>query len=145
MSGDFKFTPVVPHLVEHCWGDAAPLLSRACEQSHGRYTADAVRSEIDSGRQVLWILYKGDDDMLVAITTSMTDYPGKKMMTIQFCGADGEKPYWLSGRDIIVSSLKDFAKERGCSGIELSGRRGWGKVLSPFGFNKTYSVFELEI
>ena len=145
MSDGFKFTPVVPNLVGHCWEKAEPLIALACQQSRGRYNPDSVRSELESGRQVLWILYRGDDDMLVAITTSMTDYPGKKMMTIQFCGASGDKPYWLSGRDLVISSLRDFAKERGCSGIEISGRRGWEKVLSPLGFDKTYSVLELEI
>jgi hypothetical protein len=144
-NADAKFTPISPSLVDACWERAEPMIERACAYSNGRFTPESVRDEIDKGIQVLWVLYKGDDDMMVVLTTSIQNYPDRKMLNIPFCGSDGSESYWHDNRSMIISRLKDWASQHGCSGIELSGRKGWEKVLSPLGFEKSYIVLELEI
>lgn len=56
-----SFSMVHPSLVDHCWDDAGGFLARAAEESSGRYDIFSIRQEIDTGRQQLWILFKGED------------------------------------------------------------------------------------
>ena len=142
---EVKFTPVSPGLVGHCWDIARPMIGRACEFSNGKFDTDSVRAELVSGAQVLWILYRGDDEMLVALTTSVLNYPRKRVLNIPFCGSNGNDSYWYRHRDLIVPKLIDWADRHHCSGIEVSGRGGWERVLSPFGFRKSFVTLELEI
>ena len=141
---DIKFTAVSPRFVNSCWGKAKPLLEKACEESNGRFKINSIKDQIDSGVQVLWMLYDSDsDEILVSITTSVLNYPDRRLLAIMFCGADGLDSYWLDHRDKIVPELVEWAKIQGCSGIEVSGREGWVKVLAPYGFEKTYVTLEV--
>lgn len=142
---EVRFTPVSPDYVGVCWDMAYPLISKACETSNGRFTAESVRDQLESGVQILWILYSTDNKMLVAMTTGISEYPGRRLLNIMFCGSDGDGVYWLEHREKIVPGLIEWAKMQGCSGIEVSGREGWEKVLSPYGFKKSYVTLEMEI
>jgi len=140
-----KFTAVSPDLVDSCWDRAMPIIHKACEVSNGRFTASSVKKQIDMGIQILWVLYRGDDEMLLVLTTGISDYPDRKLLSVIFCASNGEGTYWLRQREKIVSALVEWAKLQKCSGIELSGRSGWERVLSPFGFKKAYVTLEMEV
>ena len=143
-SDEAKFTPVSPQLVGACWDRAKPLIEKACEMSNGRFTIESVASDLSSGAQVLWILYRGDDDMLMALTTAVSHYPDRTFLNVMFCGADGREEYFKQHRDLIVSSISAWAKMHNCSGVEISGRPGWERILAPAGYKKAYTVLELE-
>jgi len=144
MSDSVSFTPVSPELVDYCWIEAGSMLKRACDFSTGRYDIISLRKEIDSGSQVLWLLYRGDNELIAAITTAVSAYPLKKLLNISFCGSNDEG-IWLKHRDIIISTLETWAHEAGCDGIEVVGRAGWAKSLKPLGFKKTYTTMEKDI
>ena len=143
-SGGAKFTPVHPSLVKECWDEASRYLERACSTSDGRYDARSLRREVDGGFQTLWILYRGENEMIAAATTGFANYPLKKYLTITFLGSNDEGG-WYKHRDIIIDAFKDWAKSNNCSGIELVGRKGWIKALSCFGFRQTSMTIEMEI
>ena len=140
-----KFTAVSPDFLDSCWDRAKPIIDKACEMSNGRFTADSVKKQLDIGIQILWILYRGDDDMLLALTTGISDYPDKRMLNIMFCASDGENTYWYDHREKIVPPIIEWAKMQNCKGVELSGREGWAKVLAPFGFKKSYVTLDMEV
>ena len=66
-----KFTAVSPDFLDACWDRAKPIMEKACEISNGRFTADSVKEQLDMGIQILWILYQGDDDMLLVLTVKV--------------------------------------------------------------------------
>ena len=113
--------------------------------SNGRFTADSVEGDLLRGNQVLWILYRGDDDILMALTTAVSTYPDRTFLNVMFCGADGREEYFKQHRDLIVSSISEWAKIHNCSGVEISGRPGWERRLAPAGYKKAYTVLELEL
>jgi len=140
-----NFTPVFPNLIPKVWDRVEPMISLACEHSHGRFSSGDVLDELVTGAQVLWILYSGDDELLVCLTTSVCQYPGRRMLSVPFCGGLPGASHWISHRELIVEKLVDWAKRNKCSGIEASGRPAWEKVLSPMGFKKTYTTVTLNV
>jgi|ETNvirnome_2_300_1030623.scaffolds.fasta_scaffold18484_2 hypothetical protein len=137
-------TPVSPGLVDYCWVEAGTLLKKACDVSNGRYDIISLRREIDSGSQHLWILYRGDNEMIAAFTTSISTYPLKSYINISFCGSNDEG-IWIKHRDVIISSVTGWGKNFGCSGFEIIGRMGWVKSLAPLGFKRSHVTIEKEI
>jgi hypothetical protein len=135
-------------MVDGCWDDVSACLERACDTSGGRFNISWLREQVGSGGQTLWILEGDDGCPLAAATTSFADYPSRRLLTISFLGAltdSSSRPVWFNDREIIISTLSKWARENGCDGIEIIGRRGWLKALSPLGFNVSATVMELGV
>jgi len=143
-NGDISLSLVHPRYVNSCWADAGRYLARAADRSNGRYTVESIKNEILSGRQYLWILFQGDNEMIAAMTTMFNIYPDRMNLCVAFIGSNDEMG-WVKHTEFLLEHLENFAVENNCHGIECSGRDGWGKVLSPHGWEKTFTVFEKEI
>ena len=144
--GDISFTLVHPRYLDLVWPRVGPCLERATDTSGGRFSLDSVRMDILNFQQLLWVLFRGDDDLLVSATTQFVFYPLRKNLCVMFMGtSDHGERLWLRHRDLVVGALEDFAREHGCDGIELTGRVGWDRVLSKFGFEKKFIVLEKDL
>ena len=130
--------------LDDCWIEAGAFLKRAVDESRGRYDIFNVRREIESGSQHLWLLFRGENEMILAATTMFCFYPLKKNLAVVFLGSNDDS-CWIKHREIIVNTLEDFARENGCDGIEATGREGWVRVLSPFGWEKAFTVVEKDL
>lgn len=142
--GDVTFTLVHPRFLDNCWIDAGRFLRRATDRSHGRFDIFSLRRQIEAGASHLWILFQGDDEMLLAATTEIAFYPLRKNLSVTFMGGD-DSGLWYDYRDLIVEVFEDFARANECDGIELTGRDGWLKVLAKFGFEKVFTVVEKDL
>lgn len=128
---------VPPDRVAECWEEVAPLLQPAIDRSGGRFLIQDVYHLIRTGDNHLWVMF--EDGIIVACcTTTFTQYPRKRMLTGQFLG--GKKlSQWAYNLDIV---LEKWGRDNGCDGIELTGRRGWVRVLDKLGWSLTYYITE---
>lgn len=99
------------------WPRCAVWLEPALD---GTYGIDDVRADIDAGRAQLWPLERS------AAVTRIHDCPKQSILRI-----------WLAGGamdDLLANmwKLEAFAREVGCTAIELEGRRGWERVMPDF-------------
>ena len=141
-----SFSLVHPRYLDSVWDRVSVCLKRATDHSAGRFSVESVYEDIRSGNQLLWALFRGDDELLLVATTQFTFYPLRKNLCIMFMGsADHGERLWFDHRDSIVGALEDFALEHGCHGIELTGRAGWQRVLDKFGFEKKFIVLEKDL
>ncbi len=68
-------------------------------------------------------------------------YPLKRTLHIeQFC-CDSPREQWLP----LIETFKEVARLRGCADIEITGRRGWTKVLPELGFKESCVTMNLEL
>lgn len=144
---EISFTLVHPKYVDHCWIDAGRLLKLAVDESYNRYTIFDVYRDIMFGSQHLWILFSGDDEMIAALTTSLVSYPNKNNLCVMFLGSDSPDGDlgWVRYRDVILGGLEKFAMERNCDALECTGRRGWERLLAPYGWDKVFTVLEKDL
>lgn len=126
--------------IDNVWRYAAPHILRATDRSHDRYALYDIFKAVKMGQQQLWMVYEEDKDV-AAFTTSITPYPGRKILTCQFCGGSKLEEWASEATDI----LKNFAQDNDCTMIELYGRKGWVKELRKHGWEDEFSAYQLEL
>ncbi len=105
-------------------------LQRANAASVGEFSLEDIIDGLSVGAYQGWNV-----DGLFAVTV-INDYPQKRICVIQLCGGTMTKEALEKGLLLIES----FAKENGCTDLQLQGRKGWVKVLSQYGFAEQYVV-----
>ena len=130
-------------LVDHnyvsaIWNQVEPILGKSLLTAHGRYTMKSILREIVNFEQHLWIVFDDDKKIIAALTTRFVNYPDKRLLAGQFLG--GEKI--MQWRDSMLETLERWAKDNNCDGVEMTGRKGFTKVLAPHGWTPEYTVFE---
>ena len=102
------------------------FLLDALNRDGGEQDYASVCNRIMDGYLTLWMILDTVSHALVgAATTCAYQYPLKRTLHIeQFC-CDSPREDWLP----LIETFKEVAKLRGCADIEITGRRGWTKVL----------------
>jgi hypothetical protein len=104
--------------------------------TRGRSTTDDILKFLFTGQMQLWVVLD-DKEIYGQIITEIKQYPQCKMLVIQYCS--GEKNHMKFVEDKVYDTLERYAKDFGCSGIELIGRPGWHKHVVKRGY-ETRSV-----
>ena len=123
------------------WDMVEPILETAVDRSNGRYRTDDVLNAVREGKQQLWIVLDGRDNITATVTTEIRGYPGgRNVCNVRMCAGHGYKA-WVHH----LKELETWAKEQGCDMVEIMGRTGWTPELSKMGYRQTQAVFEAEI
>ena len=132
---------VPSNYVSTLWDDVSHQLSKAVARSKGRWTIPALYEAIVCGHQHLWVAFDSDKNIDGVGTTEIVQYPGKKMLCVQFLGGKNFND-WVWD---MVAKYDDWAKDNDCSGIEATARDGFWKWLQQDGFEKSYVVYQKRI
>lgn len=118
--------PIPSDLLPIYWPLARDLIAQACEHSRGKWTAEAMRKEIEERNAQLWLIYR-DEQVQAVIVTSIENYPGKRVVTAPIvCGKD--RGDWLHH----FAEIEEWARQNGCHAVELLARPGWARVLKDY-------------
>jgi hypothetical protein len=128
---------VQPEYLDVVWPKVSEFIKRSVDYSYGRWSVEDVYRFISEGKMVLWIAHD-NNSIVAASVTIVSDYPSKKFLGIQFLGGSSMNMWKEDGLDII----KDFARKCGCDGIEVIGRKGFGKYLMENGFTMPYVTYQ---
>ena len=124
--------------------DAERLLASALERSDGRHDFASIMAGLEAGRYQLWMVFDEMNSPIGALVTTIERYPLMDMLNLLFCGGESLENW----HEEMLEVLERFAKENGCSGMELVGRHGWKPFLEKFGWEASYLVcqrtFEIE-
>jgi len=129
---------VDPDYLYLIWDETSSVLDRSIGTAHGRYSLDHIAHEIMTGEQHLWVVFDDDKKVISALTTKFVSYPGKRLLAGQFLG--GERI--MRWRDSMLETLERWAVDNNCDGMEMTGRRGFERILKPHGWTPEYTVFE---
>ena len=106
------------------WADVRHLLIPAILWAGEKSERD-VTAELESGMAQLWI--GEDDEVRCGVVTCLARTVRGLVCEIWLMGGC-ERARWLHFIDRIESS----ARERGCIAIELTGRKGWARMLPQY-------------
>jgi len=134
-----KVVPVEPIGVELFWDKIEPLVKKAVSYSGGRHTVATTKYLCKIGEMKLWIVFKSVKDIEAIIITQKAIYPAKTILTIVLCG--GRNMSKWSGE--AIKTIMEYAKENGCTGVEVMGRPGWRKIFNKHvKYKESYVLFE---
>ena len=114
---------------------AVPQIVKYLEVSEGwtkgRPVVDDILKFLFTGQMQLWVVLD-NKKIYGQVITEIKQYPQCRMLTIQYCS--GEKQHMKFIDDKIYETLERYAKDNGCSGIELIGRPGWSRHVAKRGY-----------
>ena len=133
-SADYNVTGVLSHQIGDVWPVVAPLIERSIEFSDGKFSLADVHRFLEEQTCQLWLIYSAAR-LAGALVTQIINYPQDRRLLFLFCaGVEADK--WLHLSEVI----KSYAREHGCSCVEIYGRPGWVKKMRPFGFRPIHVV-----
>ncbi len=115
------------------WARCAPWIQAALNEAPLTHTLCDVRAMVDSGDAQFWPFLHS------ACITQIWDEPQAKVLH-----------HWLVGGDLtdLLShrpEIEIYARTMGCTRLLIGGRKGWERVLSPFGFELAGIVMAKEL
>ena len=132
-----------PESINSIWEKVTPLLDRAVSgQNIKREDMADILADCLTGNRLLWIIHDEEKKELVAaFVTSVKNYPMYKALVCEYVG--GEKlDDWL---ELATKTMSEFAEKVQCDTIEVNGREGWHRKLTPFGFERASSTFQKKV
>lgn len=139
MSG-VRVSAVPPEHALEVWPAVRAYVSEAVEYSRGRYEPEDILEFVVSGTHTMWIAFEGAD-IFGVVVTGFSFYPRSKYLHIVLCaGEDGQR--W---KKPMLKTMRSWAIDSDCIGIEGSGRVGWARIFAPEGAKVLWQAFELPL
>jgi len=133
---------VPPGHVHECWPSVQEFMDKAAEYTFGRYHEDDIYDLVTQRPDYnLWVAFEEGPVYYGAVVTSITEYPNKRVLAMQFCGGD-EIDRW---KDPMLALLRRWAKDTQCDAIEFTGRKGWVKLFANDGNQVQWVTCELPL
>lgn len=130
--------------VEHVndvWDSVKEFLLPAVKVTNGRYMLYDVYVAIQQSHMQLWIAFDNNKEILGCQVTAITDYPSRRILTSLFTGGRDIRKW----RDQMMAVLIRWAEDNECTGIEGYGKKGWIKMLEPYGVTSSLTMFEKDL
>ena len=118
-------TLVAPEDIDTIWDDVEGLIKKASDDLLNYIDIYKLLRE---GTFLLWIITDDNNAIVTAMTLMFQKYPRDTSLRIVTCGGEKMKE-WLNE---FLEKIEVFAKDRGCSYIDIDGRSGWSKVLKDY-------------
>jgi hypothetical protein len=109
---------------EHWWEKSKPYIADALEKSGETHSVEDVKDALQSNYAIFYPVRNG------AAIFRVEHHPRRKLLNIWLAGGDMD-----ANIDGILEAAEFHAKEFGCSGISVAGRKGWARVLKPRGYD----------
>lgn len=107
---------------------------------YGRAGTDDVIAAMMNPSIQTWIAFDEDRVVHFYCTTQLQDFPrGRNLMVLNAAGRDGVFEEIAAQ---FVSTVEQFARDNGCNGLDIQGRTGWRKYLTPeMGYDTTWTHY----
>jgi len=122
------------------WNQARHWLEPAIERCNGRWTMEHLCAAVMMGNTQLWVAFE-DEKIWGAVTTEVTRYPAKTMLSMHFLGGERFDDWYVD----MLKNLSRYAKDAGCDGLEGVARFGFWKWLKQDDFVKSSVFYEKDL
>ena len=122
-------------------GAVWPMFKRHAEKvvplTRKRRCYTGLLMDLMKSSENLWLAMDGGE-VIGFCTSAVVPYDEITLLQVRMLAGD-RFDEWI---DQMHDVLEDFARENGCGGMELIGRRGWVRKLDRFGWNEAFTTVE---
>lgn len=126
-----------PETLSELWPHALPHLKRFAEETL-LIDPDQLYKDILENQKQLW-MFEDDGKVILAVVTEIWRSQLGQICTIKIAAG-------TCGHDVlrgVCDEIEKWARNEGCVGIEICGRKGWSRVLD--GFKQTGVILEKDL
>jgi len=128
--GNYAVYPVAPGCVDLMWAVVEPLLAKAVARERGRFTTRDIYRWIKTGEQQLWVVTQAGRCYAAGLVRLQRHPTGKRAATLHLLGGSRARQWALDAWEAWSSSCR----LQGITELHIVGRRGWERIVAPFGF-----------
>lgn len=99
-----------------------------------------ILDQLRSGHRQLWVAWGDEQRVLCAVLTRIVQLRSGRALQVTGCGGE-QVERWSD----LITTLESFAKDEGCTKIQVSGRPGWARLYRNSGYRATRVVIEREL
>lgn len=126
-----------PLEVQRYWPELEQRLQAEPELWSDSFSVDSLLTRALTGRLQIWIVERAQKvDLMLMTQVYSTDVRGILQV------------FWAHGEDLkerlplLLSTAEDFAATQGCDKIEVQCRKGFVRLLAPFGWKMNFVTVE---
>ena len=108
--------------------DWLPILQRAIDDADGRWSTEQLLADVEAGKVLVWIVSR--DEKIVGVFTVRVIESGVRWILIEDCAGD-DLASWIMP---ALNAVETWARELGATQIVIEGRKGWERMLRPYGY-----------
>ena len=126
-----KVELLIPERFEHYWPQIQEMMKRV-PHTWEHLTLDSVYSRAMRSSLQVWGV--GDAKQInMVLFTQIACHASKNVLEVIWAGGNG-----VLGpvNEVVDATLERFAWSQNCVDIDVIGREGWERYLSPYGFKK---------
>ena len=123
------------------WKDVEEVLKKSVNTVKNKAEMIDVLKGVFDDTYVLWVVMDEGDSIIAAFTTRLLVYPQRKALALDWVGGTRMKEW----EDQLISTMRKYANELGCSHLEGYGRKAWGRALKKYGFYPEYIAYRMEL
>ena len=128
---------VAPENIGAVWPMFRKYCDRVLPMTRRRRCATRLLFDLMNNDEILWLAM--DRAEVIGFTTSsVVQYDDVKLLQVRLLAGD-RFDEWI---DDMHERLERFARDNGCDGMELIGRRGWVRKLARFGWREAFVTCE---
>lgn len=106
------------------------MVERALVHGIGTQTAASISEDLTTGPAQLWVRWSLSRGVESCCVTRVMDYPAKRLLEIVLYAGRGALRHLSEYHRQVVP----WARSVGCSAMRQSGRDGWMRALSRYGW-----------
>lgn len=129
---------IPPLMLAQHWEVVEPLLARAAILTRGRFSTEDIKALVLEGKYALTVVLDEDNRIVGAMTTAIENYPGLRALQVTFLGGR----LGVQWQRLALDGVERLARAANCSKIEFRGRKEWGMVLAPDGYEHLWVAYE---
>lgn len=123
---------IQPHEIDAAWAEARPWVEGACRRNRGKYDASDILAGLKSGDDQLWI-WKSASAFGIGVTRIVV-YPKQRVCSVRIVTGTNAHEW----QHECLSTIEAWARECGCSAMELVARPGWARRLKDYAMTHVY-------
>lgn len=131
MTAAIEIAPVVPARVPLIWPMVRPWFEKALAKSESLHTLYSIRSCLESSAMQLWTIFSGGALVASFVTEVVASARGNILSVVVLGGERMSK--WFAQFD---TKLQEIGRLNECRLLLGSGRPGWRRWLSRFGWHE---------
>lgn len=133
--------PIKPEDVDKVWGVLSPFIGMAMQYGLKTHDLSDILRGVKDGSFSLWAVMNEKDKLCGSAITCVEVYPKLKIASLRWLGGNGIDE-WL---ETSLKVLASWARLNGCSFVRSYGRKGWEKMLQPYGWETVGSLVLLDL
>ena len=117
-------------------------INKALKFSGDHYNLNDVLKQLYEDKAQLWILWneKRKTKYQGCIVSKILQRPNTKSLNL-FIVTGKDRKLWQDK----ITTIEDFAKEKGCSHLETYARPGWSRILKKHNYKTTHFLLEKKL